>query len=129
MSYPSGWSLQHTAPHCQRIGHGLIVSNVQGHTFRHVETPTLCASRLRLEEAPGNYALLAISLFFRGPRFEAGYTKLPLDLADLGRTGFVKFGRAEYLAGVQTGPDVSSADEARLARIVRSIRFWPLVRE
>lgn len=101
-----------------------------------VETKTLCSSQLRLEEVPDSYALLDIS-FFSSPRgLDPGPSKLPLNLAEFHRSPergraakWAKHGDALYLVAVQTGPDVSSADEARLARIVRSIRFRPLVRE
>lgn len=41
LTHPSGWSLQRTDSHCMRIGQGLIVSNVRGHTFRK-SRPRLC---------------------------------------------------------------------------------------
>jgi hypothetical protein len=129
LSHPSGWAVQQTNSHCMRIGPGLIVSNVRGHTFRRFETPTACSSEWLRDQLPDSHAFLAVSAFYPPPRaLEGPDTELPLELKDFSarRAGYageaLKCGTALFFVSAYTGADVSPRDEAVLARLVRFLR-------
>jgi hypothetical protein len=136
---PEGWEIQTVGRYCERVGPGLLVSNMAGHRFRNIETPTSCTNGWDLSELPRSFVLVDASfLGYPFPLSPAPETAVPLPLsrfqkhasADYGGCGsctrsalIVVKGHRVYTIRVWVGNGVSADDKRELERLVRTLRF------
>jgi hypothetical protein len=146
LSHPDGWAVQRFGHYCLRNGPGILVSNVEAHTFRHKTIPDGCTGGLwNLGGLPDTFVLVDVGVF-ASPfqrRGDEQDTELPLELDRLERpdlknlspflraripsgvsyaNAFIVRGRFGYSVRVWTGRVSSPSNERALAHLIRSIR-------
>lgn len=136
---PDGWQIQSFGGTACGLVPGLLVSNVAGHGFRNVETPSHCTNQSDLSGLPRSFVLLDAS-FLAHPFPPSGEASTPVPLllsrfrrqasADYGgcgscaRSSFgVVKGRHTYLIQVWVGSEASADDKHKLEQLVRTLRF------
>lgn len=134
VSYPREWKVQHVGRYCHRIGPGLLISNVRGHSFENVEMPNGCATDWKFSGLPNAYVLVDVSLVRGPPGGRTTETAIPLELDRFDRprgSPNYAFARVigngnEYSVRTWFGPTASREDQDAVTRVIRSIEFGVL---